>query len=148
MEVYHGMALDYRYRSFGNHCGQTITMARCEDFPCCGHQLGECPTGPAKNCPDCGRLFEPCSLGDVYCLACGSRPPAPKLKMENKGTQGTCTECGCQTTGGYDTLRKVTWGRDIHDNICEGCEDAYGQACAEDADDRAHGRFDYEEAYS
>lgn len=47
---------------------------RCEDFPCCGHALNECPTGPAKECPDCGRIFEPCSLGTKYCLACGSRP--------------------------------------------------------------------------
>lgn len=49
-------------------------MSRCEDFPCCGHQIGECPTGPAKRCPDCGRMFEPCSDGEKYCLACGQTP--------------------------------------------------------------------------
>jgi hypothetical protein len=47
---------------------------KCEDFPCCGHALGECPNGEAKECPDCGRMFMPCSLGEIYCLPCGSRP--------------------------------------------------------------------------
>lgn len=33
-------------------------MARCEDFPCCGHEAGECPRYNTKDqrlCVDCDR---------------------------------------------------------------------------------------------
>lgn len=33
-------------------------MARCEDFPCCGHEAGDCPRqtddGPVFRCCECG----------------------------------------------------------------------------------------------
>lgn len=38
-------------------------MARCEDFPCCGHELGCCP-----NYDDAGRQL------DMVCT-CGARLP-------------------------------------------------------------------------
>ena len=49
-------------------------MARCEDFPCCGHELGCCPdfdeeTGEQLNmiCV-CGKIHRPLSLDRIYVL--------------------------------------------------------------------------------
>ncbi len=52
-------------------------MARCEDFPCCGHAQdpGGCVDYSRINtCKDCGRQFHPDSLTENYCYVCGSRP--------------------------------------------------------------------------
>lgn len=124
---------------------------RCEDFPCCGHQLGECPTGPAKECPECGRVFEPCSLGETYCLACGQRPRMKKFDMgpmpflmpqpgdrEPRAKTGKCSEC--ETEG---PLWWAIYGR-RHENLCQDCADAYGQAAADDAQDERLGLNDYD----
>jgi hypothetical protein len=49
-------------------------MARCEDFPCCGHTSGECPTVTKT-----GRL--------VYrCCECGG-------KLPSSATSSICRRC-------------------------------------------------------
>jgi hypothetical protein len=124
-------------------------MARCEDFPCCGHVLNECPTGPAKPCPDCGRMFEPCSLGEEYCLACGQRPRMPKFDMapmaaiDGLPIYGTCVECeNChEEDRGPVPLYWARYGK-RHENLCQDCADAYGQAAADDAYDLQSGDYD------
>jgi hypothetical protein len=63
-------------------------IMRCEDFPCCGHAQGECPTGKSKPCPECGRMFEPCSLGETYCLSCGQRPRISREDYEYQMEDG------------------------------------------------------------
>lgn len=123
-------------------------MDRCEDFPCCGHQIGECPIGPAKPCPECGRMFEPCNNGSTYCLACGSRPKLPKFDMApmlappQPGDRaarvkiGNCVECEAE---GH--LYWVRYGQK-HENLCAGCADSYGQAAADNASDCLDGFYD------
>ena len=33
-------------------------MPRCEDFPCCGHEPGDCPTADGRfRCVECGKLL-------------------------------------------------------------------------------------------
>jgi len=50
-------------------------MLRCEDFPCCGHQIGECPTDNKSHiCKECGRSFMPDSMTWNYCYPCGQTP--------------------------------------------------------------------------
>lgn len=127
----------------------------CEDFPCCGHVLNECPTGPEKRCPDCGRSFMPCSLGEIYCLACGQTPRAPKFEMGemlidapkagdsltrvDKQKVGICVECECWAWDGQP--QPLFWARygKRHDNLCHDCADAYGQAASDDEHDRRYG---------
>jgi DNA polymerase II large subunit len=46
----------------------------CEDYPCCGHSLGDCPTHDSK-----GR--------EVYrCVECGK-------KLSRKATSSICAKC-------------------------------------------------------
>lgn len=45
-------------------------MVRCEDFPCCGHELGDCPD----------------SRGRMTCVECGKRLPTT-------ATSSICTKC-------------------------------------------------------
>lgn len=34
-------------------------MSRCEDFPCCGHEPGDCPDDEGRmRCVECGRKLE------------------------------------------------------------------------------------------
>jgi hypothetical protein len=58
-------------------------MARCEDFPACGHQIGECRSDggegivgvdAAQRCPECHRTFVPCSEAELMCYRCGQTP--------------------------------------------------------------------------
>ena len=51
-------------------------MARCEDFPCCGHagDPGGCPNfEEIRTCKDCGRQFHPDDLTWDYCYRCGEK---------------------------------------------------------------------------
>lgn len=51
-------------------------MARCEDYPCCGH--GPAPLGDGGGCPDADGRFE--------CVGCGALMP--------KGARSAlCQEC-------------------------------------------------------
>lgn len=46
-------------------------MARCEDFPCCGHAAGECPSFNSKGerlCCECGKYVANRSTG--ICQRC------------------------------------------------------------------------------
>lgn len=45
-------------------------MARCEDFPCCGHESGDCPD----------------SSGRMKCVECGKRQP-------KTATSSICPKC-------------------------------------------------------
>ena len=72
-------------------------MARCEDFPCCGHgsDPGGCPDFSRQNtCEDCGRKFYPDALTSRYCYACGSTPrfKAPEGKAVAAGECDNCNE--------------------------------------------------------
>ena len=47
---------------------------KCEDFPCCGHSIGECPDYTQINtCGECGRKFHPDSENEEFCLSCNSK---------------------------------------------------------------------------
>jgi hypothetical protein len=45
-------------------------MARCEDYPCCGHESGDCPD----------------SSGRMKCVECGKRLP-------RTATSSICAKC-------------------------------------------------------
>jgi len=45
-------------------------MPRCEDFPCCGHEAGDCPD----------------SSGRMRCVGCGKRLP-------KRATSSICPKC-------------------------------------------------------
>jgi hypothetical protein len=45
-------------------------MARCEDYPCCGHEAGDCPD----------------SQGRFTCVECGKR-------LSRKATSSICPKC-------------------------------------------------------
>lgn len=59
-------------------------MKKCEDFPCCGHELGDCPDGQERlSCIDCGKklprratssICDKCQkrMGDAYWNSQGS----------------------------------------------------------------------------
>ena len=47
-------------------------MSRCEDYPCCGHEAGDCPD----------------SKGRMKCVECGRR-------MSNRATSSICASCQC-----------------------------------------------------
>lgn len=109
-------------------------MARCEDAPCCGHALNECPTGPSKECPDCGHMFEPTAMNSIYCLACGSLPMLPKVHLKSCGA-GNCDECGR-----FEPRKEFKRGRDTR-LLCEDCLDEWMQAAADDEQERRYGDY-------
>lgn len=48
-------------------------MARCEDYPCCGHEPGDCPEIDSKGraryrCVECGKRLRPNATSSI----CGS----------------------------------------------------------------------------
>jgi predicted amidophosphoribosyltransferase len=52
-------------------------MARCEDYPCCGHEPGDCPTIDSKGnarftCVECGKRL-PLKARSSICPACARR---------------------------------------------------------------------------
>ena len=52
-------------------------MARCEDFPCCGHEAGDCPTRDSKGrerwtCVECGKRL-PLKATSSICARCTRR---------------------------------------------------------------------------
>lgn len=63
-------------------------MARCEDFPCCGHESGDCPTRDSNGkerwtCVKCGKrlsLHSPSSI----CAKCLRR----MSRMDDRALQG------------------------------------------------------------
>lgn len=64
-------------------------MARCEDFPCCGHgsDPGGCPDFSRLNtCKGCRTKFHPDDLSYDYCYRC----QAQNALDEN----GECAGCG------------------------------------------------------
>lgn len=49
----------------------------CEDYPCCGHSAGDCPTKDSKGndrwtCVDCGKRL-PLKASSSICLKCQRR---------------------------------------------------------------------------
>lgn len=47
-------------------------MARCEDYPCCGHEDGGCPNHDGSfNCARCGRKM-PKNSPSAVCTKCHS----------------------------------------------------------------------------
>ena len=52
-------------------------MARCEDFPCCGHEAGDCPRirkdgSEAWSCVECGKEL-PRKATSSICVKCQRR---------------------------------------------------------------------------
>ena len=48
-------------------------MARCEDYPCCGHEPGDCPDSDGRyTCVGCGKRL-PRSAPSSYCTTCQRR---------------------------------------------------------------------------
>jgi hypothetical protein len=52
-------------------------MARCEDYPCCGHEAGDCPTIDSKGrqvwtCVECGKKL-PHNSPSSICRPCTRR---------------------------------------------------------------------------
>ena len=57
--------------------GGDIDMARCEDYPCCGHEPGDCPTYDSKGrarftCVECGKRL-PANAPSSICNTCMRR---------------------------------------------------------------------------
>ena len=49
-------------------------MARCEDYPCCGHEPGDCPTIDSKGraryrCVECGKTLSTRATSSI-CAKC------------------------------------------------------------------------------
>jgi len=45
-------------------------MARCEDFPCCGHEAGDCPDSHGRmKCVECGKRL-PRTATSSICVRC------------------------------------------------------------------------------
>jgi len=52
-------------------------MSRCEDYPCCGHEAGDCPETDSQGrqrwrCVDCGKLL-PLKASSSLCTTCYRR---------------------------------------------------------------------------
>jgi hypothetical protein len=52
-------------------------MARCEDYPCCGHEAGDCPSTDSEGrqrwtCVECGKIL-PFNSGSSICEKCLAR---------------------------------------------------------------------------
>ncbi len=48
-------------------------MARCEDYPCCGHEAGDCPDKSGRmRCCDCGKLLSKNATSSL-CAKCLKR---------------------------------------------------------------------------
>jgi len=71
-------------------------MARCEDFPCCGH--GPAPLGDGGGCPDergrfrclgCGLRYDAQASGSSYCVDCLDDPRT----FHDSETCGGCPTC-------------------------------------------------------
>lgn len=45
-------------------------MARCEDYPCCGHEAGDCPDASGRmRCVECGKRL-PKNASSSICPKC------------------------------------------------------------------------------
>jgi len=45
-------------------------MARCEDYPCCGHEAGDCPDASGRmTCVECGRRLSKKATSSI-CMTC------------------------------------------------------------------------------
>ena len=48
-------------------------MPRCEDYPCCGHEPGDCPDSQGRmSCVECGKRL-PKTASSSICSACMKR---------------------------------------------------------------------------
>ena len=46
---------------------------RCEDYPCCGHEPGDCPDSQGRmKCVGCGKRL-PKNSASSYCVSCYQR---------------------------------------------------------------------------
>lgn len=51
----------------------SISMPRCEDYPCCGHDFNQCPDFKERlGCTTCGRAL-PIDAKASLCERCASR---------------------------------------------------------------------------
>jgi len=49
------------------------TFGSCEDYPCCGHESGGCPSSKGRySCASCGKVM-PKGYGSAVCRSCHSR---------------------------------------------------------------------------
>jgi len=60
-------------------------MARCEDYPCCGHEAGDCPD----------------SSGRMTCVECGKR-------LAKNATSSICAKC-------LKRMARRSWDGDDYD---------------------------------
>ena len=63
-------------------------MARCEDFPCCGHESGDCPRTDSKGrqrwkCVECGKELSTRTTSSICspCMAAAYRRAARGEEM-------------------------------------------------------------------
>jgi len=115
----------YPIEAFDNPNGETI-MAMCEDFPCCGHEMGCCP-----------RFDESGRQLDMVCT-CGARLP-----VNNR--YSICDRClRMDEDGCYDEYED-----DHEDDEDEDCDDDEADCGREDQfldsfmEDRMSGGGDY-----
>ena len=48
-------------------------MPRCEDYPCCGHEAGDCPDSKGRmKCVDCGKRLSKAATSSI-CSSCLKR---------------------------------------------------------------------------
>lgn len=63
-------------------------MARCEDYPCCGHEDGGCPNHDGSfNCASCGRKM-PKNSPSAVCAKCHKRWERQRRTMGEDGPGG------------------------------------------------------------
>ena len=65
----------------------------CEDYPCCGHEQGDCPTLDAQgrerwNCVECGKRLSLKALSSI-CSPCQRRMNRRRFDDDYAGDRGT-----------------------------------------------------------
>lgn len=87
---------------------------RCEDFPCCGHELGQCPNEDGSfNCV-CGARLPKHSRSSL-CETC-LNTPGPEddpRDFEEREYHDDCDNCGSADDTEYDRASKST--------LCSSC---------------------------
>lgn len=75
-------------------------MARCEDYPCCGHEPGDCPT------------IDSDGNERWTCVGCGKLLPV-------NAPSSICDRCMSKRVWDRDSLNDVEYGEDNDDEVVD-----------------------------